>query len=101
MGLRPARTCRGADKMPFTRYSKSKPRKSYIKSMPHPVLHIYQMGSPGQYDTTLQLVTKEAVQIRDNSLESARQAVNKHLEKLAKPDVPKIVAAVNRVLYRA
>ena len=25
---------------------------------------------------------------------------NKHLEKLAKPDVPKIVAAVNRVLYR-
>ena len=26
---------------------------------------------------------------------------NKHLEKLAKPDVPKIVAAVNRVLYRA
>jgi pyruvate dehydrogenase E1 component beta subunit len=26
---------------------------------------------------------------------------NKHLEKLAKPDVPRIVAAVNRVLYRA
>jgi pyruvate dehydrogenase E1 component beta subunit len=26
---------------------------------------------------------------------------NKHLEKLAKPDVPRIVAAVNRVLYRS
>lgn len=26
---------------------------------------------------------------------------NKHLEKLAKPDVPRIVAVVNRVLYRA
>ncbi|MCX6778197.1 MAG: 50S ribosomal protein L16 [Candidatus Micrarchaeota archaeon] len=82
MGLRPARTCRGIDKMPWTRYSKKKPRKSYVKSMPHAVLHIFQMGVAGEYDTTLHIIAKQGVQIRDNSLESARQAINKYLEKV-------------------
>lgn len=81
MGLRPARTCRKPNKVPWTRYSKRKPRKSYVKSMPHKLLHIYTMGKRGDYDLTIQLVASEPIQIRDNSLESARLALNKHLEK--------------------
>lgn len=82
MGLRPAKTCRSLEKAAWTRYSKKKPRKSYVKSLPHLSLLVYEMGSRNQpFDFTYSLIAEEGVQLRDNSLEAARQAANKYLEK--------------------
>lgn len=81
MGLRPGRCYRGMDKPAWTRYSRSKPKTSKIKAMPPKHVHHYIMGKKG-YEGTLEvaLVAKEDVQVRDNSLEAARTAINKHLE---------------------
>lgn len=82
MGLRPARTCRSLDKVAWSRFSKKKPRKSFVKAMPHNSVQIYHMGAKNpDYDRQAELYTENGVQVRDNSLESARQAVNKYLEK--------------------
>ncbi|MEM2974341.1 MAG: 50S ribosomal protein L16 [Candidatus Micrarchaeia archaeon] len=81
MGLRPARTCRSIDRPAFTRFSKKKPRESYVKSMPHNALNITSMGNQkGYYTHRVDLIAEEYVQIRDNALESARMAANKPLE---------------------
>lgn len=81
MGLRPARTCRAVSKQAWTRFSRKRPRKSYVKSMPHLALNITAMGNAGGYYThRVDLVAKDDIQIRDNALESARMAVNKMFE---------------------
>ena len=83
MGLRPARTCRTLKKVAWTRYSRKNPRKSYIKAMPHLGLHVYKMGKEKEnYDTEYSLTARYPVQLRDNTIESSRQAVNKYLEKM-------------------
>ncbi len=83
MGIRPAKTCRNLGKAAWTRYSKKKPRKSYVKAMPHLSLLVYHMGdSKKDYDTQYELKADYDVQLRDNALEAARQAGNKYLEKL-------------------
>ena len=82
MALRPAKCVRDMDKPAWTRYSRRRPRKSYIKAMPHLYLNQYRMGTRKEdYDTKISLVAKEDVLLRDNALESARQAVNRYLEK--------------------
>jgi len=81
MGLRPARACRRIDRPAFSRFSKKKPRKSYVKSMPHNVLNITSMGNQkGYYTHRVDLVAKGPIQIRDNALEAARMTANKPLE---------------------
>ncbi|VVB58442.1 50S ribosomal protein L10e [Candidatus Anstonella stagnisolia] len=82
MGLRPARTCRDLGKVPWARYSKKKPRKSFVKAMPHLSLNVYLMGAKAPYDVQMALVAGQDIQLRDNALESARQAANKYLEKV-------------------
>ena len=83
MGLRPARTCRTLEKTAWARYSKKRPRKSYVKAMPHLSLLVYEMGNRKQhFDYTYDLVASREIQLRDNSLEAARQAANKYLEKV-------------------
>jgi large subunit ribosomal protein L10e len=72
-------------KTPWARYSKKKPRKSYVKAMPHLSLLVYKMGKEDRnYDMTADLVLESdgGIQLRDNTLESARQAANKYLEKV-------------------
>jgi len=81
MGLRPAKTCREVNKVAWSRFSRKKPRKSYVKAIPHNKLTVFSMGAKGDYEVQLDMVAKEPVQIRDNSLEAARQTINKHLEK--------------------
>lgn len=82
MGLRPGRTIRNVDKQAWSRFSRKKPRKSYIKAMPHQDLTQFRMGAiKPDYDVTFKLISQRDVQIRDNALESARQSVNKYLEK--------------------
>lgn len=81
MGIRPAKTIRDPDKVPWTRYSRSKPSKSYIKAMPHADLHQFRMGvMKDDYDAVVSLTSQEAVILRDNSIESARMTSNKYLE---------------------
>jgi len=83
MGLRPAKTFRDGNRVAWARFSRRRPRKSFVKSMPHNALNIYVMGDPKvRYEVVSELVASYAVQVRDNALESARQAVNKHLEKV-------------------
>lgn len=83
VGIRPAKTCRNLNKVAWTRFSKRKPSKSYVKAMPHTNLLNFHMGNRTAegYDTEYALVAKHDVQLRDNALEAARQAANKYLEK--------------------
>jgi len=84
MGIRPGRAIRDADKVAWTRFSKRKPRKSFIKSMPHADLHQYRMGvMKSDFDCVMTLRSEEPVILRDNAIESARQSSNKYLEKAA------------------
>ncbi len=83
MGLRPARTFRDAQKMAWARYSRRRPRKSFVKSMPHNALNQFVMGNAkAEYEARAELLAGGLVLIRDNALESARQAANKYLEKV-------------------
>lgn len=81
MKLRPARTMRYITSQAFARYSVKKPRKNFIKALPHTSLLIFRMGvDKPTYDTIVTLNANQYVQVRSNSLESARQVCNKHLE---------------------
>ncbi len=82
MGLRPGRTIRDVDKPAWTRYSRRKPRKSYIKAMPHQELHQFNMGQNKEdYEVVYHLISEQDIQVRDNALESARQVINRYLDK--------------------
>jgi len=71
------------DKVAWARYSKKTPRKSFVKALPHNAVNVFVMGqASGAYDAAYRLVAEDGVQIRDNALESARQAANKYLEKV-------------------
>src|SRR3989338_1369663 len=81
MALRPGRTTRRVER-PWTRVSQRKPKKSYVVGVPYPKIHVFEMGSKiKQFDTSLWLVMEDSMQIRENSLESARIKSNKYLEK--------------------
>lgn len=65
---------------PYTRKSKFK-EKSFIKASPSNKIVRYDMGDPnGKFDLTLNLKSREDLQIRHNAIESARLLVNKILE---------------------
>ena len=79
--LRPARTFRGITSQTWARYSQKKPKKNYIRALPHTSLLIFNMGVDNKgYDAVLTLSTKSAVQLRSNAIEAARQQANKYLE---------------------
>lgn len=66
---------------PWTRVSKHVPKKSYVKGVPVPKTHQFEMGNKtGIFDTRLYLVAERAVQMRDNSVEAARIVATKFLE---------------------
>jgi len=80
MGLRPGRSIRRVER-PWTRVSHHKPRKSYVKGVPFPKTHQFEMGNKkGEFDTNIYLVAERAVQIRDNAIEAARIVATKYLE---------------------
>lgn len=82
MGIRPSHAIRDADKVAWTRFSRSKPRKSFIKAMPHQDLQVFRMGAMKKdFDVVMHLTSEQATILRDNSIESARQTCNKYLEK--------------------
>lgn len=80
MSVRPGRTMRTIER-PYTRTSKSVPRKSYVVGVPFPKTHQFEMGTrTGNFDTILYATARDGVQIRDAALEAARIVATKFLE---------------------
>lgn len=77
--LRPGKCYSKVKGRPFTRFSKRRPRKSYIKSVPASKIHHFEVGTKGDYGLTTYLVPNQDVQIRSNSLESIRVTISKNL----------------------
>ena len=66
-------------KRAYTRKSKFK-AKGYIKAIPTSKVVRYDMGNQKkQFTHTLDLVSKQPIQVRHNALESCRLMVNRHL----------------------
>lgn len=80
MPIRPGRTTRQIER-PYTRQSRRNPRKSYVVGVPFPKTHQFEMGTKGNYNTTLLALSKQHIQIRDNALEAGRIVATKFLEK--------------------
>ena len=85
MALRKASAYTKKKVTPFTRKSKVR-KRSYIKTIPNSKVVKYKMGDitgfdDGKFPIQIQIVSKEAVQIRDNSIEAVRQYLNRFLQK--------------------
>ncbi|MGC8571923.1 MAG: 50S ribosomal protein L16 [Candidatus Micrarchaeia archaeon] len=79
--LRPARTCRKPNSQSWARYSQKKPRKNYIRALPHTSIQIFDMGKDKpEYDFISYLTTNESIQLRSNALEAARTVAHKFLD---------------------
>lgn len=80
--IRPARTCRTPNSQSWSRFSRAKPKKNYVRAMPRTSLIVFNMGKTSDsYDLQLDLCPNQPIQLRSNSLESARQVANKYLER--------------------
>lgn len=65
---------------PYTRKSKYR-AKSYVRANPHNLIVKYEMGdTTRQFPVRVKLVSKAALQVRHNALESARKSSNRILE---------------------
>ena len=79
--LRPARTCRYPNSQAWARYSLRKPKKNYVRALPHTSLQVFRTGvNSDAYDMEVTLDTLERIQLRSNSIEAARIVANKLLE---------------------
>jgi large subunit ribosomal protein L10e len=86
MALRPAKCYRRLER-PYTRISKRKPRRGYVKGAPALKIHRFETGKPKpQFTLRMFLVSNNPVQIRHNALEAARVALSKSLAKLVGED---------------
>ncbi|VVC72115.1 50S ribosomal protein L10e [uncultured archaeon] len=81
MGLRPAKCYREFQGQIWARFSKKKPRKSFVKGQPRPKVRQYNMGVDKRFEIEVDLVAVYPIQLRDNAIEASRQACNKYLEK--------------------
>jgi len=79
MGIRPAKCYRAVER-PYTRQSRRKPRKGYVKGVPESKIHRFEMGNRGKtFPRKFSLVSGMDMQIRHNALEAARVAAHKVL----------------------
>lgn len=75
--LRPARCYRSLER-PYTRQSRSKPRKGYVKGVPEIKIHRFEMGNRHKpFPKRLSLASGMGMQVRHNALEAARMAAHK------------------------
>jgi large subunit ribosomal protein L10e len=80
--IRPGRCYSKVNKKPWTRVSKRKPRRSYVKGVPVSKIHQFNMGNQkGDYQEAYHLVAKEVRQLRSNSMEASRVSATKCLSK--------------------
>jgi large subunit ribosomal protein L10e len=81
MGIRPAK-CYRKPKRPWTRQSRSRPKKGYVKGVPANKIHKFEMGDPNKaHSLRGYLISNSNVLIRHNALEAARVAANKAMDK--------------------
>jgi len=67
---------------PYTRYSKYK-KMRFVRARPVCRVVRFDMGNAQKgFETSLHLVCKSDIQLRDNSIEAARQTANRTLEKV-------------------
>jgi len=79
MALRPARCYRKLER-PYTRQSRRKPRKGYVKGVPYPKITKFETGNARKkFSAKALLVAQEGVQIRHNALEASRVSTNRIL----------------------
>jgi len=80
--LRPGRCYNKFANKPFTRYSKRRPKKSFVKGVPVPKIHHYDLGNrTGNFSEQYHITATKNVQIRSNALEAARVTCQKYLQK--------------------
>jgi len=66
----------------YTRVATKSPDRNYIGATPQLRIRQFNMGNPLlKYDTVVDLLTKESIDIRDNAIESVRMTVNRKLVK--------------------
>lgn len=83
MGLRPGRCYRKLHRA-YTRQSRRKPRKGYVKGVPGSRIRRFNIGDiKGDYDKVVKLVAMESVNIRHNALEASRMSAVGYMEKKA------------------
>ncbi len=81
MALRPGRCYRKLHR-PYTRQSRKKPRKSYVKGVPGPRIRRFNIGDiNGKYDRVVLLVSQGEGNIRHNALEASRMSAVGYMEK--------------------
>lgn len=81
MGLRPGKSYRRI-KRAYSRIAITVPRRNYVGAAPGLKTRQFNMGNPLQeFSHIIDLVVDEAVQIRDNAIESSRIAINRYLER--------------------
>ncbi|MGC9310995.1 MAG: ribosomal protein L16, partial [Candidatus Aenigmatarchaeota archaeon] len=83
--LRPAR-CYRVSKRPWTRQSRKKPRKGYVRGVPSLKIKRFRTGIRTDYDSTFSIVGKEDIQVRENAIEAARIAMSNYLQKNIKQE---------------
>jgi large subunit ribosomal protein L10e len=81
VGIRPAK-CYRTPKRPWTRQSRRKPKKGYVKGVPSNKIHKFEMGNPNkEFSLKGYLISNNDILIRHNALEAARIAANKAMDK--------------------
>ncbi len=81
MGIRPAK-CYRKPKRPWTRQSRRKPKKGYVKGVPANKIHKFEMGDPNKaHSLRGYLISNSDILIRHNALEAGRVAANKAMDK--------------------
>ena len=80
MGLRPAKCYKKKNHRAWTRLATVVPDKNYIGAAPGMRIRQFNMGNPlKEFKYIIDLRCGEAVQLRDNAMESARIAINRFL----------------------
>jgi large subunit ribosomal protein L10e len=80
MALRPGK-CYRKFQRPNTRQSIRVPKKGYVKGVPKPKITEFELGTKGDYEKTVFLISERNVQIRHNALEAARVSAVQLMEK--------------------
>jgi len=82
MGLRPGKCYRTKKDRAYSRVAIKVHRRNYLGAVPGLKTRQFNMGNPiKKFTHILDLKVKEGVQVRDNSIESARIAINRALHK--------------------
>ena len=80
MAIRPAKCYKKLER-PYTRQSKRKPKKGYVKGVPPPKITKFETGNAKKkFSARALLIAQNDVQIRHNALEASRVSVNRILQ---------------------